>query len=392
MVKLKPLNPYRFRTYGFPWRGGNHFELLIDGHRFFPAMISAIKDSTTNIELEMYLFESGVVASRFIRKLCEASQRGVSVRLLLDDFGAHGLAPADRQKLLASGVELKFYNPLHIGKFFNNMARDHRKLLVVDGQVAFVGGAGITDEFNPPLNPEKRWRETMVVIRGPVIADWEKLYNDVWQPRRTRTEAPSNGSKNQVQQGHMLGRVAVGRGRMFRGISKTLVRHINRAQERVWISTAYFIPSRLLRRVLRRAAGRGVDVCMLLPGPDTDHPRVRIAGRRLYTSLLKSGIRIFEFQKRVLHSKAALCDQWVSIGSSNYDRWNLRWNLEANQEVEDEIFLRQTRQMFENDFSECIEVKKQDWLIRPWQDRFAEWFWGWVELWIIRLGGGRWKD
>ncbi len=378
----------RFHGYRFPWRNGNRVELLIDGHRFFPAMVSAIEAARKNVALEMYLFESGVVASHFIHALCSASRRGVSVRLLLDGFGALALLEEDRKILTAAGVDLRFYNPIRFGKFFRNMARDHRKLLVVDEEIAFVGGAGITDEFDPPLDAGKRWRETMAAIRGPVVQDWQYLFDQVWQRKRFRKILLPDKNERPDVQGHMLGRVAVGRGRLFRGIVRALIKRINQAQDQVWISTAYFIPSRLLRRALRRAAKRGVDVRLLLPGPETDHPRIRIAGRGLYSPLLKAGVQIFEFQSRVLHSKVMLCDQWTTIGSANFDRWNLRWNLEANQEIEDRHFCDQVVQMFENDYRDCVEITHQAWIQRPWQDRVEERFWGWVELWIIRLGGG----
>lgn len=385
---MRRIKPHRRRKYRFPWRGGNRFELLLDGNRFFPEMLAAIEDAKESVELEMYLFESGVVATEFINSLCSASQRQVAVRLLLDDFGSLKLMQSDKDRLKASGVEVRHYNPLRWAKFIENMARDHRKLLIVDNRIAFAGGAGITDEFDPPLNPARRWRETMVAIRGQVVADWRSLFDDVWglENRINEVIPPAETA------GTMRGRVTVGNGRLFRDISRVLVRQVNRAQHRVWISTAYFVPSFRLRKSLRKAAGRGVDVRLLLPGPETDHPRVRIAGREFYTPLLKAGVRIFEFQPRVLHSKVMLCDQWVSVGSSNFDRWNLRWNLEANQEIEDDLFNRQARQMFDNDFADSKEITRSDWLNRGWRDRLAEKFWGWVELWVIRLGGGKWKD
>ena len=152
---------------------------------------------------------------------------------------------------------------------------------------------------------------------------------------------------------------------------------------------AYFVPSWKLRRALRRAARQGADVRLLLPGPETDHPAVRIAGQRYYTSLLKSDIRIFEYQPRVLHSKALICDQWVSIGSSNFDRWNLRWNLEANQAVDDEQFAEEVARMFVDDFADSAEIKLESWRRRPGYRKWRERFWGRVDLWLHRLGRGR---
>ena len=254
-----------------------------------------------------------------------------------------------------------------------------------------MGGAGITDEFDPPLDPERKWRETMVRIRGPVVRDWVYMFAQAWGDPGSHEVEEFLGDYVGNIDGQYRARVTVGRGRLVRNIYQSLLKRVNRSGQTLWISTAYFVPSRRLRRALRRAAIRKVDVRLLLPGPETDHPRVRIAGRRFYTRLLKSGVRIFEFQERVLHSKIVVCDQWVSIGSSNFDNWNLRWNLEANQEVEDPDFCNRTREMLENDFQHCEEISRDAWLQRPWPDRLGEWFWGWVEYWITRIGGKNWS-
>jgi len=376
----------------FPWRDGNSVVLLVDGDQYFPAMLSEIRRASSDVMLEMYLFESGTVANEFITTLCGAVERGVEVRVLLDGFGSLKLLDEDRRRMTAAGIKLRFYNPLRFRKLQKNIARDHRKILLVDDEVAFVGGAGITDEFDPPLEHKRMWRETMSQIHGPVVADWRQLFDRVWEESGTdEIEVQSPGTSSRAN-GSMRARVTVSRGRMVRNLYHSLLRRINQSERRLWICTAYFQPSRRLRRAIRRAAARKVDVRLLLPGPETDHPRVRIAGRRFYAGLLKSGVRIFEFQDRVLHSKVVLCDEWVSIGSSNFDGWDLRWNLEANQEVEDPEFCTKTLDMLENDFRQSIEIGHDAWLARPWQDRLGEWFWGWVEFWVTRLGGKNWSD
>ena len=383
---------HRLKRLRFPWRDGNSVELLVDGEQYFPAMLDAIRYASNSVVLEMYLFESGVVANEFITALSEAVGRGVDVRLVLDGFGSMKLLERDRRRVVEAGIKLKFYNPLRFKKFLKNIARDHRKILIVDDETAFVGGAGITDEFDPPLNQKRMWRETMSRITGPVVGDWSRLFDQVWGESETdKIEIPATrASKNAT--GHMRARVSVSRGRIIRHLYQSLLRRINHSDQRLWICTAYFQPSRRLRRAIQRAAERNVDVRLLLPGPETDHPRVRTAGRRFYSRLLKSGVRIFEFQDRVLHSKTVLCDEWVSIGSSNFDGWDLRWNLEANLEVEDRDFCVQTLEMFEKDFQQCIEIDHNAWLARPWQDRMGEWFWGWVEFWVTRIGGRNWSD
>lgn len=370
--------------YLFPWRDGNRFELLVDGREFFPPMLEAVERARHFVLLEIYLFESGAVATRFIDALIRAAARGVTVKLLLDDFGARGLGHRDRTRLADSGVETQFYNPIHLRKFLLNMFRDHRKLLIVDGETAFVSGAGITDEFDPPRNPGAAWRETALRIRGPVLADWQELFVRFWNrhaPVPLELPAPASPAGDGVH-----GRVAVTAPLTRQDIKRSVYIRVRHARTRAWIATAYFVPSRKFRRSLKLAAQRGVDVRLLLPGPHTDHPAVRHAGRRFYTGLLRAGVRIFEYQPRFLHAKTILCDGWVSLGSSNLDRWNLRWNLEANQEVDDAVFAEAVRAMFEADFGDSAECRYDEWRRRPWHARLRESLWGRVDMWLESLG------
>jgi len=379
-MKSKALNKYLF-----PWRSGNRFELLVDGRQFFPRMLEAIEKAHRYVLLEIYLFESGTVATRFIDALVRAASRDVIVKLLLDDFGALGLSPQDRERLVLGGVELLLYNPIHFRKHLRNMLRDHRKLLIVDGEVAFVSGAGITDEFDSPEDPERSWRETAARIRGPVLMDWQELFVLLWN-RHASNPLDLPVAAPPAEADDMRGRVTVTTALARQDIKRSLYNRVRRAQRRVWLATAYFVPSRKVRRALKRAARRGVDVRLLLPGSYTDHPAIRHAGRRFYTGLLRAGVRIFEYQPRFLHAKTVLCDDWVSIGSSNLDRWNLRWNLEANQEVEHAAFGDAAKIMFDEDFRNSIECLYEEWRRRPWHARLREHLWGRVDMWLESLG------
>jgi cardiolipin synthase A/B len=378
------------RKYRYPWRKGNRFELLVDGSRFFPRMLADISAARRHVLLEMYLFESGAVTERFIAALLGAAGRGVDVRLMLDDFGALRLVRADRDRLAEGGVQLAFYNPFSLGKLTDNLARDHRKLLLVDGGVAYTGGAGITDEFDPSDPATPAWRETMVRIEGPVIADWQASFAALWRrvSRSQQAQALQPADAQAFQSPGSAGRVTLIRGPATQEIKRSLLRQISVANERIWFSTAYFVPSWRIRRALRHAAQRGIDVRLLLSGPLTDHPAVRYAGRRFYARMLASGVRIFEYQPRVLHHKIAICDHWVTIGSCNFDRWNLRWNLDANQEIDDADFAAQVMAMFRSDFTECAEVRHEEWHARPWLSRLAESWWGRIDVWLNRLGRG----
>lgn len=370
--------------YRFPWREGNRYHLLVDGNHFFPAMLGAIERAQSHALLEFYLFESGDVANHFITTMVDAATRGVQVYLLLDDFGALKLQHQDRERLLAGGVHLSFYNPLRYGGLRRNLFRDHRKLLLVDGHTAFIGGAGITDEFAALPTQRLFWHETMVRISGPCVADWQEVFEQNWNIWASPViKLPV--ARPACQAGGAPGRVTLNSPSRME-IKRSLLMRVRNAERRVWISTAYFIPSFKLRRALRHAVENGADVRLLLPGEHTDHPAVRHASRRYYNYLLGRGVRIYEYQPRFLHAKIILCDDWISTGSSNIDRWNLRWNLEANQEIDDESFTRQIEALFLEDFIQSREILLDEWRKRAWYHLLQEWFWGKVELWLERLG------
>lgn len=352
----------------YPWRYGNRFELLVDGDSFFNRMLTAIAASEHRVLLEMYLVESGTVADRFVTALTTAAGRGARVAALFDDFGSRGLRAEYRRRLSEGGVELRFYNALAWSKRLANLLRNHRKLLLIDDRVAFVGGMGLTDEFAG----DDAWRETVVEIEGPVVADWASLFLRTWSRRghcdpalrcRPRVAEAADGA---------AGRVASSENWRRAELAASIDGRIRSARRRVWITSPYFVSTRRLRKKLRLAARRGVDVRLLGPGPRTDHPAVRHAARRYYGKLLRNGVRIFEYQPRVLHAKTVICDDWVSIGSSNLDRWGFKWNLEANQEVEHRPFANRAAAIFEEDCRESLELDRRNWARRPRLDRLLE--------------------
>ena len=374
-MPINNLFPNNRKKYHYPWRSGGRYQLLVDGPQFFPVMLDAINAAQFYVCLESYLMESGEVSDRFIMALASAQQRGIKIYMLLDDYGSHYLNTADRQRLWEAGVQLAFYNPIRYGKLYQNLRRDHRKLLLIDGQLAFVGGAGITDEFMQLQRPEKNWHEVMLKIEGPNIQDWLDLFSRTWQ-QTTRIPCPHAAHHTSPFKENQLGRVSIAEGRSHQEINRALIKRCRTAERRVWISTPYFIVSRKLRHTLRRIARHGVDVRILVPGPISDHPWVRHASRGYYLRLLRQGVRIFEYQPRFLHAKIQLCDNWISIGSSNLDRWNQHWNIDANQEVDDPQFAAQVEAFFVRDFSHSEEILYQNWIIRPRWQRLREWFWG----------------
>jgi len=384
------------RSYKFPWREDNHFEILVDSTAFLPRMLDSIHSARQTILLEMYLIVSGTVADRFIHALLQAARRGVQVYLLLDDFGAQRLEHRDRERLAHRNIQTVYYNPLPSYSTLYNLYRivwqrinrglyrNHRKLLLVDGKIAFAGGAGITDEVDSPRAPDMRWRETMIEIQGPVLGDWQQLFTESWNKYAKQALVLPAVTPATLANGQR-GRVSMNEARRRMGIQRSLLTHIKSARHRVWFATAYFIPSWSIRRKLKRAARNGFDVRLLLPGPVTDHPGVRHASRRYYGRLLKSGIRIYEYAPRFFHAKTVLCDNWVTIGSCNYDRWNLQWNLEANQEIDDRNMAATVADMFMNDIADSHEYTSGEWEQRSWHLRALEWFWRHVELLSLKI-------
>ncbi|MGA7799341.1 MAG: phospholipase D-like domain-containing protein, partial [Gammaproteobacteria bacterium] len=237
----------RKKTYRFPWRSGNRFRLLSDGDRFFPAMLDAIDHARRSTALEIYLFESGVVANRFIDALLAAANRGVQVQVLLDGFGSRKLNGRDQQRLVRGGVQLAFYNPIRLRSWYRNLLRDHRKLLIVDDRTAFVGGAGITDMFDPRTAGTRHWHDTVMEITGPCVADWHDLFADVWQ--RWALTPPIEAAADPIAMAdNRCGRATFTTGWPYTEIKRSYLTRVRSAHERVWLVTAYFVPARKLRR------------------------------------------------------------------------------------------------------------------------------------------------
>jgi phosphatidylserine/phosphatidylglycerophosphate/cardiolipin synthase-like enzyme len=363
-------------------------------------MLKAIGAARQHILLEMYLIESGAVADRFISALREAAERGVRIYLLFDDYGALQLKRGDRDRLAHPNIQIVYFNPLPSYSTLYNLYRilwhrmthglhrNHRKLLLVDGRLAYTGGTGITDAVEPPHAPELRWRETMVEIQGPVVCDWQQLFTETWNDSAEAALTLPVAAPVTLTDGQR-GRVTINEARRRIGMQWSLNEHLQGARQCIWFATAYFIPSWSIRRKLKRAARAGIDVRLLLPGPITDHPGARHASRRYYGRLLRNAVRIYEYTPRFFHAKTVLCDNWVTIGSSNYDRWNLQWNLDANQEIDDPFLASTVAAMFMNDFASSREYTSEEWRRRSWRSRALEWFWRRVEVLSLQIRSRR---
>jgi phosphatidylserine/phosphatidylglycerophosphate/cardiolipin synthase-like enzyme len=352
-----------------PEREGNRFRLLGTASEFFPRMLEAIERSERYVLAEFYLAVSGRIADQFITALGGAARRGVRVYVLLDGFGARRLAEPDRARLRASGVQLVVFNAISWRGFPRQFVRDHRKLLLIDGLVGFTGGAGLMDAFDPVGEQLVPWHDCMIEIAGPVLEDWQRLFARTWRrSARNPLEVPELHCVPLVP--GERGRVAASAGLETKDLGSAVIRRVRRARTRVWIATAYFWPSQRLRRALRQAAERGVDVRLVLTGTHTDAPALRSVSRLFYGRLLASGVVIYEFQPGFLHTKIVLADEWVSIGSCNLDRWGTLWNLEANQEVSSPQFAHQVSLALEQTLSHSVAFRDPGEIESGWSARF----------------------
>ena len=336
----------RARLHRAPERDGNRFRLISDAPEFFARMLEAIEGSQHYVLAEFYLAASGRIATRFIEAFARAASRGVKVYVLLDGFGARGLGEAERARLRASGCALVLFNAISWRGFPRQFVRDHRKLLLIDGQVGFTGGVGLMDAFDPAGEAQPPWHDCIVEIAGPVLEDWQSLFAKTWRRSARQTLALPRLHCAPLRPGER-GRLAASAGIETRDLGHAVLARVRKARVRVWIATAYFWPSQRLRRALRQAALRGLDVRLVLTGAHTDAPALRSVSRLFYARLLASGVVIYEYQPGFLHTKVVLADDWVSIGSCNLDRWGILWNLEANQEVASHAFARAVEQTLE---------------------------------------------
>ncbi len=372
------------KKYQFPVRDSSRYQLLVDGVNYFRRMQAIIDEANDYILLEQYLTTSGTISNRFIEHLCLAAKRGVAVYVLLDDFGSTGLALPDRTKLVKAGIKLCMYNPVRFKRFFNSLFRNHRKCLVIDNQFAFVGGAGLADEFSEDTYGLQAWHDVMLEIQGTAVQDWSELFVQTWRKHSDLAIDITSESKP-VKDKNQVGRLLISAPFKRQEIKRALIKQLRRAQHHAWITSPYFVAPRRIRRTLRQTARRGVDVRLLLPGQHSDHPWISYAARRHYMRLLRSGVRIFEYQPRFIHAKIELCDNWVSLGSSNLDRWNQHWNLDANQEVCDREFAHEIKQLFLNDFADSLEITLAYWQKRPLFTRIRETLSGQIIYWIERF-------
>jgi cardiolipin synthase len=352
---------------------GNGCQLLRDGVEAYPAMLEAIRGARRYIRLETYMFITDAVGELFGQALAEAAERGVHVKVLYDAMGSWTSRRGFFEALRQRGVDIRPFKPLSLSRGLRHLLRrDHRKILAVDGEVAFIGGVNISAHWAPE-GEGGAWRDDVLRVEGPAVyelerrfvATWRMAFQDkfrTWGETRRRRRAAALRRRGEVSLAVLSSR---------RSIHRAYLHAISRARRSVLVAAAYFIPDRKLVAVLREAAQRGVEVSLLL-NAKSDHPWLVHATRAFYEKLLTAGVRIFEWERCVLHTKTAVVDGvWGTIGSFNLERRSLLFNHEVNAVFADPRLGRSLEESFRGDCRSCREVDLAEFRRRPlWQKLF----------------------
>ena len=361
--------------------GGNRVTLLRSGAEYFPALLAAIHAAKAEIFLETYIYAGDGTAQRITDALEDAADRGVAVRVLVDGFGSKDMPKRIRQQLLDAGAQVLVYRP-KISPWTlrrDRLRRMHRKLAVVDGRVAFVGGINIIDDMDTPHQVPPRY-DYAVRVEGPLLGPIHdavvKLWNLVaWRGMRrglrvTHWAAPDTGRKGDQRAAF----VVRDNFRHRRDIEHAYLSAIGSAREEIVIACAYFFPGARFRRALARAAARGVRVVLLLQGR-VEYVWMHYASRALYGTLLDAGIEIHEYHRSFLHAKVAVIDgHWATVGSSNIDAFSLLLAREANVVVEDRAFAAALRRSLHGAMEKgATAVPKRRWFALPLWRRIPIW-------------------
>ncbi len=375
---------------GSPLVLGNKVTLLQDSAQTYAAMFAAMRTARDHINLETYIIEDDEIGRQFADLLLEQQGRGVQVNLIYDSFGALNTPKEFFTRLTDGGIAVLEFNPLNplaVRKTWQIDNRDHRKLLVVDGKVAFIGGINISSVYSsgsvpglgarsarPEFGAAVPWRDTDLQIEGPVVAELQKLFMETWEKQRGKPLAAKDYFPALNEQGKDIVR-AIGSSPddPFSLIYLTLISAIGNAERHVYLTQAYFVPDPRLLQALVNAAGRGVDVKLILPS-HSDSDIVFHAGRSHYSALLKAGVKIYERRGPLLHSKTVLIDGvWSCVGSTNLDWRSFLDNDEINAVVLGRDFAGQMQTMFTRDLDASEAIDPEQWKSRSTLLRIKEW-------------------
>ena len=350
-------------------------EVLSGGQAFYEAELDAIREAHLSIHIEAFLFTPGQITDRFVAALTERARAGVHVRLVLDAIGCFHTPNRYFRQLRAAGGKVFWYQPLrwYTLKRVNN--RTHRELIVIDGRLGFIGGAGISPHWLGGMKGERPWHDMMCRVRGELVTGLQTTFAENWLESSNEILAsPENFPRalgpggEQESAGRVRGLVVISTPTAARSTRARLVFQVLLASARqsILINSPYFLPDRSARRELVTAVKRGVKVSVITPGPANNHPLTRLTSRRLYGQLLKGGVEIYEYQPGMIHKKALVIDSvWSVVGSTNFDTRSFGLNDEVNLAALDAELAGRLAGDFESEKRQSRQITYEDWRRRP---------------------------
>jgi len=362
---------------GGPLRTGGTAQLLNNGKEYLPAMLEAFRGAQKTIDFSAYIWEKGQISDQFLAVFLERARAGVQVRVLLDGMG--GMQAPSMDELKAAGGKVVVFRPARWGKFTRFHKRNHRRAIVIDGTVAFTGGAAVADHWLGDAANEEQWRDTMVRVTGPLAQTLQSAFADIWAFASGEIlEGPEffpPAADTSVE--GAVGMVHTGLASLpasdLHPLRLFIAQSFLSAQKRLYITTPYFVLDEEMRSVVAGRARAGVDVRILLPNDHTDAKLIRLTSHHYFEDLLAAGVKIYEYQPTMYHTKVTVVDDyWVSVGSTNFDNRSFRLNDEANLNILDDSFGRAQSEVFARDRTRAKEVTLEEWRHRPITERLEE--------------------
>src|SRR5437763_23110 len=340
--------------------GGNNITTLINGDQIFPALLNGIRSAKRSVNIETYTFQDGEIAKQFTEVLADAAQRGVKVNAVLDAQGTKKMGRENLERLRTAGVNVVKYHRSFFPdpRRYNN--RTHRKLLIVDGKIAFIGGAGISDLWSGNADSPKHWRDNHYRVTGPVVTQLQASFVSNWLKTRGSVLHGDDYFPPLESAGSSLAQ-AIRSSAPYENLDFMYLLGIASAQKTLRIENAYFLPDDMVRKELVAAAKRGVKIEIVVPGKKIDQKLVRGASKRHWPELLQAGIKIYEYEPTMVHVKLFIVDDtFVSVGSGNFDNRSIRLNDEANLDVLDSDFAAQQVRLFEMDERQSRQIRPEE--------------------------------
>jgi cardiolipin synthase len=353
---------------------GNRIQTLLNGDEIFPAMLAAIRAAERSITFETFIYWAGEIGQEFSEALAERAAAGVEVHVLLDWLGSDKLDNESLQRMENSGVHVERYRPLRWYHLTRLNHRTHRKIMVVDGKVGFIGGVGIADQWLGHAQSPDHWRDTHYQVEGPVVADLQAAFLDNWMKSRADALNDDRYFPPLESAGDVDAQVFKSSSREGSSSARLmLLMSIEAARQRLLIENSYSVPDDRCVEALVAAAKRGVEIEIIVPNHHTDVPLARRASRARWGPLLEAGIAIYEYQPTMIHCKLMVVDdRWTSVGSTNFDNRSFRLNDEANLNVFGQEFAAEQARIFADDRERSRSITLEEWQDRPRREKLHE--------------------